>query len=376
MRKRILGLVIVLVIIIIGGGLWWYYNHTATSTAATGITASGFIESTNVSVSSEISGRIITLTVNEGDTVKAGDTLVKLDDSSQKAQLNQAAAALAVAQAGLQQASAAHAQSTIYSDGAKKAWQDTLDVQNNPLELDSQIAQAQSQLDLAELALKYQMNITNLPTFALGKPPVLPWTIAFATQQRDGAKMVLDSLLNIKNNPQSINSSVDQMHTAYLAALAAVDVADKAAQTSAKQVDQTQASLTLAQVQLTKTTVTSPVSATVTKRNAEVGEVTQPGFSILTLSELDPLTLTVYIPENKIGLVKLGQTAAVTVDSYPWQSFTGKVTYISPQAEFTPKNVQTVEERAKTVFATKITLSNQEQKLKPGMPADANIAAQ
>lgn len=104
--------------------------------------------------------------------------------------------------------------------------------------------------------------------------------------------------------------------------------------------------------------------------------MTQPGFSIITLSELDPVTLTVYIPENKIGLVKLGQAASVTIDSYPGQSFTGKVTFISPQAEFTPKNVQTVEERAKTVFATKISLSNPEQKLKPGMPADATIAVQ
>lgn len=248
MRKRILGPVIVLIIIVIGGGIWWYYNHLTTSTEASGITASGFIESTNVSISSEISGRIISLPVNEGDQVKAGDTIVKLDDTTQKAQLNQASAALAVAQAGLQQASAAQAQSAIYSDGANKAWQDAVDIQKNPLELDSQIAQAQSQLDLAELGLEYQMDITKNSVSALGKPAALPWTVAFATQQRDGAKMVLDSLLNIKNNPQSINASVDQMHTAYMTALAAADVADKAAQTSAKQVDQAQSSLVLAQV--------------------------------------------------------------------------------------------------------------------------------
>ncbi len=341
-----------------------------------GVTASGFIESTDVSISPEISGRIISLSVNEGDQVKAGDTLVKLDDSTLKAQLNQAAAALSVAQANLQQALAAQSQAKIYMDGAKKAWEDAQDVLQNPLELDSQIAQAQSQLDLAELGLEYQMDITKISVSALGKPAALPWTIAFATQQRDGAKMVLDSLLNIKNNPQSINASVDQMHAAYLTASAAADVADKAAQTAAKQVDQAQASLDLAQVNLTKTVLTSPVSGTVSKRNAEVGELAQPGISILTLSELEEVTLTIYVPENKIGLVKLGQAAMVSVDSYPGQSFKGTVTYISPQAEFTPKNVQTVEERAKTVFATKIKLSNPEQKLKSGMPADATILTQ
>ena len=145
---------------------------------------------------------------------------------------------------------------------------------------------------------------------------------------------------------------------------------------TAKQVDQAQASLELAQVNLTKTVLDSPISGTVSKCNTEPGELAQPGLPILTISQMAEMNLTIYVPESKIGLAKLGQEATVSVDSYPGQNFKGKVTYISTQAEFTPKNVQTVEERAKTVFAVKIKLSNPEQKLKSGMPADATIVTQ
>ena len=231
MHKKIIIPVIILVIIAIGGGLWWYLQAAETSATTSGVTASGFIESTDVSISPEISGRIISLSVNEGDQVKAGDVLVKLDDSTQKAQLKQATAALSVAQAFALQAQAAQNQAKLYVDGAKKAWENARDILQNPLEIDSQIAQAQSQLDLAELALEYQMDTTRLSNNALGAPAALPWTIAFAKQQRDGAKMVLNSLVNIKNNPQNLKASVDQLQAAYLTASAASEVADKAAQT-------------------------------------------------------------------------------------------------------------------------------------------------
>jgi len=105
----------------------------------------------------------------------------------------------------------------------------------------------------------------------------------------------------------------------------------------------------------------------------EVGEIVQPGIPVLTVTELEEVTLTVYIPESKIGLVKLGQEALVAVDSYPEENFGGRVVYISPRAVFTPGNIQLKEEREKTVFAVKIRLENPELKLKPGMPADARV---
>jgi len=140
-----------------------------------------------------------------------------------------------------------------------------------------------------------------------------------------------------------------------------------------KQLDQARAALEVTRVQSGKTALTSPVSGVVANRNAEPGEIAQPGAPIMTITVLDKVTLTAYVPEGQIGRVKLGQKALVSVDSYPGESFTGAVTRISPRALFTPGNVQLKEEREKTVFAVTISLDNGEQKMKPGMSADARI---
>jgi HlyD family secretion protein len=102
--------------------------------------------------------------------------------------------------------------------------------------------------------------------------------------------------------------------------------------------------------------------------------VVNPGSTLLTLGRLDELTITVYVPEDRLGEVAMGQVANVTVDSFPGETFTAAVTYISSQAEFTPRNVQTVEGRKNTVFAVKLKLGDTSGKLKPGMPADVTFS--
>ncbi|OIQ07565.1 putative efflux pump membrane fusion protein [Moorella thermoacetica] len=98
-----------------------------------------------------------------------------------------------------------------------------------------------------------------------------------------------------------------------------------------------------------------------------------PGIPIVTLSDPADLWLAIYVPETEIGKVKVGQQAVVTVDSFPGKRFNGRVKEIAGQAEFTPKNIQTKEERVDLVFKVKIALANEEQLLKPGMPADAMV---
>jgi HlyD family secretion protein len=93
----------------------------------------------------------------------------------------------------------------------------------------------------------------------------------------------------------------------------------------------------------------------------------------MTLADLDRVTLTIYVPENQLGLVQLGQPVWVTVDAYPERRFEGTVSLIASEAEFTPKNVQTREERVNMVFAVEVKLPNGDHALKPGMPADALI---
>jgi multidrug resistance efflux pump len=120
--------------------------------------------------------------------------------------------------------------------------------------------------------------------------------------------------------------------------------------------------------------IRSPLEAVVLERLFEPGEISTPGSTLLVVGDLYALTLTVYIPEDRYGQIYVGQACTVTVDSFPGRAFEGKVTHIADQAEFTPRNVQTVEGRKSTVFAIELNLSNPDLALKPGMPADVSFS--
>lgn len=144
-----------------------------------------------------------------------------------------------------------------------------------------------------------------------------------------------------------------------------------------KGVAQAQAELDLIDVQIEKLTVYAYTSGVVLNRDVEPGEVIQVGAPVLTIGLLDQMTITVYLPEDRYGIIKLGEQARVSVDSFPGQSFIATVTYIADRAEFTPRNVQTSEGRRTTVFAIKLAISEEASasgKLKPGMPADVHFS--
>jgi HlyD family secretion protein len=133
------------------------------------------------------------------------------------------------------------------------------------------------------------------------------------------------------------------------------------------------ANLALIDAEIAKAVITAPVDGVVLTRMAEPGSVIAAGSIVFTLGQLDRLTITVYVPESRLGEVTLGMSATVNVDSFPDETFLAKVTYISDVAEFTPRNVQTVEGRKATVFAVKLSVTNGGEKLKPGMPADVTF---
>ncbi len=119
--------------------------------------------------------------------------------------------------------------------------------------------------------------------------------------------------------------------------------------------------------------IVSPLNGIVVKKYFEIGETVAPMSSLLKISDLTNVELYIYVTELELGKIKLGQKAEVSVDAFKDRKFEGKVTYISPEAEFTPKNIQTKDERTKLVFAIKIELPNPDFELKSGMPADATI---
>lgn len=136
-------------------------------------------------------------------------------------------------------------------------------------------------------------------------------------------------------------------------------------------VNQAQAALSQALTQLGYTIVKSPIDGTVITRAVEPGELASAGSTLMVLADLHNVWLRVYIEETVYGRIRLGQTAYVTVDSYPGTTFRGKVTEIASQAEFTPREIQTKDQRAKLVYGVKVTIPNTDGRLKPGMPADA-----
>jgi len=138
-------------------------------------------------------------------------------------------------------------------------------------------------------------------------------------------------------------------------------------------VQQAEANLELLDTQMTKLTVYAPMDGVILTRNVEPGEFVQPGATAFAVADLNNITITVYVPEDRYGQIKLGQQASVSVDSFPGENFTAGVVHIADQAEFTPRNVQTVEGRSATVYAIKLKVSDSEGKLKIGMPADVSF---
>jgi multidrug resistance efflux pump len=285
----------------------------------------------------------------EGQAVHTGDVLVWFDTAQLLAQQQQTQAALEAAQAAQGAAEAAHA--------AAEANLALLDAGPS----DEQLAVAQTVVDRAELAVEAAQEAYD----------------ALAEEARDTA------------NGRALRAQLDQAEAGLAnaqaqydltaagarpeqisAAEAQVEAAQWQATAAGAQAAAAQAALDVLGVQLGKLTLAAPADGVVLQRAIEPGEVASPAAVLMVLGRLDELTITVYVPEDRYGVIQLGQAAEVSVDSFPGQVFAAAVTHIADQAEFTPRNVQTADGRKTTVFAVKLTLANPGGRLKPGMPAD------
>ncbi len=409
--KRVLGIIAVVILLAGAGavGFRWYTQAQVSGAMPPSLEASGTIEAETVNITSEISGRIVAILADEGQTVSQGQVLVRLDDSLLKAQRAQAEAAVAAAQAELAQieaqtrpeeiaiAEAALAQAIAQRDGAKTAWENAKKARDNPQELNTEINAARNQVALAELgvemaqarladirllrdqykATSYDWRVLNFMATAAEE------AVQEAQLQLAGAQRHLENLIAMRDNPVAAKAAVNAAEGQYRVAEAAVDVAQAALDTlragampeeiavARAKVHQAQASLATLDAQLAQTIIKSPLNGVVSSRVAHEGEIATPGATLMTVADLDQVTLTIYVPENRINMVALGQSVDVKVDSFPDEVFQGEITYIARRAEFTPKNVQTKEERVNMVFAVKVHIPNADHRLKPGMPADA-----
>ncbi|MCF6277670.1 MAG: efflux RND transporter periplasmic adaptor subunit, partial [Anaerolineales bacterium] len=202
------------------------------------------------------------------------------------------------------------------------------------------------------------------------------------TLTTDGAKDVLQARARVTVARERYDATMDSLRTIRTGAQApevvlaakAVEQAQSLLAQAETAVAQAQSQLDLLDIQIAKLTIYAPQNGVILTSSLKSGEVVQAGLPLMTLADLNSLTVTVYIPENRYGAVNLGDTATLTVDSFPDETFTATVIRIANKAEFTPRNVQTQEERQTTVYAIELKVTNPDGKLKPGMPADVSFS--
>lgn len=385
------------------------------------ITASGIVEADEVAISSEIGGEILEIPVDEGEQVKKGEILVQFNDKLLLSQLKQAEAALEMAQANLTITQAntemelitarkalddlfryvdvirAEREQTVANarDAVKDAQRVVTNLKNGGRQVDISSADANVillrkaledaeedfdkygnkpagnttralyQLQLAEAQRNYEDAVRLLNNLE-GSANDIDLAIAEANLALAKARLTMaeDELADVQDGPDPEDVALARAH---IQALEAQIPLAEAEVTSAE------ANYEAMKLQAEKLVLRAPISGVVLYRNLEVGEVALSSSTVLTLASLDTLNLTVYVPEDSYGRIKLGDTAIVTSDSFPDETFEASVTHIANEAEFTPRNVQTQEERKNTVFAIDLVMDGAGDKIKPGMPVDVEF---
>ena len=430
LRKRILILFAVLLGIVVV-----YFAISRRTANGSALQASGTIEALEIVLAPELSGRVNEILVEKGQSVKAGDLLFRLDGELLQAQRGRVAAALEIAQANLATAKAGLVSAEAALETARaSAEAERLTVQKvlDDLYVNAPAARGEAARNVADAnravrdavymldnytVSSLQADLTPTEGISLTKKLLDEARAAFEpyryeslyNDERENLKEALDlaqseydsavrrielvaaleaaqsRLSNAEDNLSKLQNGPDPQDVAILnARLAAIDAAYKQAesalkaaqagvQTASAAISQAQAELNLIDVQIRKLTVVSPIDGVVLTRIMEAGEVVQVGAPVLIIGRLSQLKITVYVTEDRYGEVTLGQLARVTVDSFPNQEFQATIVSIADQAEFTPRNVQTVEGRRNTVFAIELNIENADGRLKPGMPADVSF---
>ena len=292
------------------------------------IKASGNIEATNIIVSSQVSGKVLQILKDEGNKVNKNDTVIIIDPETYKLKLEEALAAKEAAQA----------QFNLLKEGARK--EDVKQAEEN-------LKQAQVTFNLAEKDKERMKNLYQAKSITKKQYDDAMANYEITQARLKSAKENFEKVKNLAR-PEELKQAEANLNRAI-------------------------ANVNLIIKNLNDCYVTTPSSGFITKKFVEIGEIAGMMSSLFQVADLSSVDLVIYVPETELGKVQLGQKAEITVDTYPDKSFNGRVIYISPQAEFTPKNIQTQEERTKLVFAVKIKIDNPDFELKDGMPADASI---
>ncbi len=344
------------------------------------IRVSGNIEVTDAELSFKIPGRVEARLVDEGQTVTAGQTVALLDSkelsqevSRNRAEVEAARAELAELEAGSRPQEIAEAQAAA---NRAKSRLEELEAGSRPQEIAAAEAAYQSARvdakrladDLDRYSGLYKKQLVSTQQYEAART-----ASEMAGARERQAKEQLDLL---KEGPR--REEIAQARDSYAQAeqrytLVKIGPRREDIEQARARLDQARQSLALAETRLGYATLVSPMSGMVLSKSIEPGEYASAGTPIVTVADLENVWLRGYVNETDLGRVKLGQQVRVTTDTYPGKAYEGRVSFISSQAEFTPKSVQTEKVRVKLVYRIKVDIKNPNMELKPGMPADAVI---
>ena len=305
---------------------------------------SGHVEATEVQAAAEIGGRIIELRVAEGDRVEAGAIIARLDTSDTRLQIDRTRADRAAAAAQLRLLEAGSREEDIRQ---ARAQADAAVSDVGAIDADRKAAQ----LDLERFQSLLDAN-------------------AGSVKQRDDARARVDVAMARQRAAEDRVRAARETLTRLEAGTRPEEV-----QVARARLNAADAQIAVLEKSLRDADVTASVSGIVTQKLVEAGEMVARGAPLLVVTDLDHAWANLFVPEPMVPRVALGQEATIVTDA-GGPGLTGKVTFISPRAEFTPRNVQTAEERSKLVYRIKVSVDNRDGVLKLGMPVDAEMRLQ
>ncbi len=390
MKKRIR--IIIPVFIIASIVLYYKFYHGQSGSAH--LLLSGNIDVTDARLSFKISGRLRERPVEEGDKVKKGDLIARLDDTDQKLMVSQAQANKIFYEAALRELEAGSRKEEIRKAHARLEHARFALQELEKGSRDQEIADAKAELERAKAGEKMQLSNLTLAQSDYNRYEELKNTGAVSLRDLDHYRIQLEKATSAykeakaqvqsaqerlslrKEGPRQeeidrAKAALQQAEADY--ALIKEGTRSETIEKAKAQVAIAEESLRNAKQQLEYTELFAPFDGVVLSKGAEPGEYLTPGAPVVTIADLDHVWMRAYVNEKFLNRIKIGKEAEVITDAYPDRKFKGKIIFISSEAEFTPKTVQTHEERVKLVFRIKIELENPDWELKPGMPADAII---
>jgi len=378
-------------VIAAGFVLYKYFDFSNQGKDSNTLPVSGNIEVTTVDVSFKIPGKIEKLAVEEGDQVREGQVIAFLEHKDLIAQKTKAEAALDAAQSRiptLQKNIELQDQATLQEISQAEAAVEAVHARlqqllagSRPQEIQSAKANLeQTQADVvkrkADMERAEKLFRDNFISAQEWDSAKNAYEVAAANQKKAEENYALVVEGPRKEEIAAARAQWEQAQAALKLAKARriqVEVLRKELLTAQAQVREAAAAIEVINTQIGYSKLNAPLSGIILVKNTEPGEFVVPGGAVVTLGDVEKPWLKAFITEGDLGKVKLGQGVSVTTDSYPGKVYPGKITFISSEAEFTPKNVQTAKERVKLVYRIKVALENPHRELKPGMPADGKI---